>query len=136
MMPQIHGTLIEDAPFAASVVASGIKSAVGIAVGSGVLYWVRTLGECVFKKEAMGEGDVILIGCIGSFCGWQGAIFAIFGGSIIGALTMIPIVATSSDSFRKNPRRAKNSPTDRKPTRSQFRSARGLRAAGFSISCF
>lgn len=107
MMPQIHGTLIEDAPFAASVVASGIKSAVGIAVGSGVLYWVRTLGECVFKKEAMGEGDVILIGCIGAFCGWQGAIFAIFGGSIIGALTMIPIVATKRVFSKKSAPRKK-----------------------------
>ena len=50
----------------------------------------------------MGEGDVILIGCIGAFCGWQGALFAIFGGSIIGALTMIPMVATKKLVLKKS----------------------------------
>ena len=34
----------------------------------------------------MGEGDVILVGLIGAFCGWKGAVFAIFGGSLIGAI--------------------------------------------------
>ncbi len=107
MMPQIHGAVIPDAPFAASVIASGIKSALGIVVGTGILYWIRILGECVFKKEAMGEGDVLLIGCIGAFCGWQGAMFAIFGGSIIGALTMIPIVATKRLVLKKRGKKAR-----------------------------
>ena len=93
-MPQLQNAYMPDMPFVASIIVSGLKSIIGIAVGSGILYWLRLLGECVFKKEAMGEGDVILVGCIGAFCGWQGAVFAIFGGSLIGAFSMIPIVAT------------------------------------------
>ena len=39
----------------------------------------------IFGREALGEGDVKLLGCIGAFCGWKGAIFAIFGGAMIGS---------------------------------------------------
>jgi len=101
-MPQIQGEYPDGAPFAAEVIISGARSAAGIIVGSGVLYWVRTLGGCVLKKEAMGEGDVILAGCIGAFCGWKGALFAIFAGSIIGALTLVPIAATKKFSKKKS----------------------------------
>ncbi len=100
-IPQLHNAEIANAPQVASIVASGIKSVAGIIVGTGVLYWLRLLGEYTFKKEAMGEGDVILVGCIGAFCGWQGALFAIFGGSIIGAFSMLPIVATKKISQKK-----------------------------------
>ena len=52
----------------------------------------------------MGEGDVILVGMIGAFCGWQGAVFAIFAGSLIGALVMLPVLA-----FRALWEKSKNS---------------------------
>ncbi len=93
MLPELHDIHLEEYPFAVSAVASLICSCAGILVGSGMLYWIRLLGQTVFRREAMGEGDVILIGCIGAFCGWQGALFAIFGGSLIGSLIMIPIFA-------------------------------------------
>jgi leader peptidase (prepilin peptidase)/N-methyltransferase len=34
----------------------------------------------------MGEGDVKLMGAIGAFCGWQGTVFALFGGAVLGTL--------------------------------------------------
>ena len=83
---------MEGAPFLFYAIKSALISVIGIAVSTGFLYWFRLLAEYVFKREAMGEGDVVLIGCIGAFCGWQGAIFAIFGGSLIGSLIMIPII--------------------------------------------
>ena len=93
LIPQLHSAEIEGAPFFASAVASATSAVCGIAVGSGLLYWVRLGGEVVFRREAMGEGDVILIGAIGAFCGWQGALFAIFAGSHIGAVVMLPLCA-------------------------------------------
>ena len=38
----------------------------------------------------MGFGDVKFVGAIGAFCGWQGAVFCLFGGSVIGVITALP----------------------------------------------
>lgn len=69
-----------------------VVSALGIIVGTGVLYWIRLIAEVIFRREAMGEGDVILVAMIGAFCGWQGAIFSIFGGSVLGMIILLPIL--------------------------------------------
>lgn len=58
----------------------------GAFIGSGLILWVALLGEKVLRREAMGFGDVKLMGAIGAFCGWQGAVFALFGGAILGTL--------------------------------------------------
>ncbi|MDR2863544.1 MAG: prepilin peptidase [Puniceicoccales bacterium] len=66
-------------------------SLTGVVVGTGLLYWFRLLASVMAGREAMGEGDVILLGGIGAFCGWQGAVFAVFGGSVIGAAVLTPL---------------------------------------------
>ena len=71
---------------------SGLDSVVGLLIGSASLYWIGILAEKVLKKEALGEGDVKLMGCIGAFCGWQGSIFVIFGGATLGAIILLPIM--------------------------------------------
>lgn len=46
-------------------------------------------GTCravTLQREAMGSGDAWLALAIGSLCGWQGVIFALVGGSIIGLI--------------------------------------------------
>lgn len=68
----------------------GLKaSLVGAFVGSGAILWIALLGELAFRKEAMGFGDVKLMGAIGAFCGWEGSLFAIFGGSVIGCAALL-----------------------------------------------
>lgn len=71
---------------------SGLASLIGVFIGSGVILWVALLAETVLRKEAMGFGDVVFMGCIGAFCGWQGALFAIFGGAVLGTLFVIPLM--------------------------------------------
>jgi leader peptidase (prepilin peptidase)/N-methyltransferase len=72
--------------------SSGITSLLGMLVGSALLYWIGAIAYIVFGREAIGEGDVKLLGCVGAFCGWQGAVFAIFGGALLGTLIILPIM--------------------------------------------
>ncbi len=72
--------------------ASGVISIISVLVGAGFVFWIGEIGELVFRKPAMGLGDVKLVGCIGAFCGWQGAIFSLFGGAILGCMILIPVM--------------------------------------------
>ena len=74
-------------------IGSGLDSLVGLLVGSALLYWIGILAEKALKKDALGEGDVKLMGCIGAFCGWKGSLFVIFGGATLGALLLLPVMA-------------------------------------------
>ena len=65
---------------------SGVDSIGGLLMGSGLVLWIALLAEAVLKKEAMGFGDVKFVGAIGAFVGWPGAVFAVFGGAIIGTV--------------------------------------------------
>lgn len=61
-------------------------SLLGILIGGGVIWAVGIVGEWIFKKEAMGGGDVKLMAMIGAFLGWKAALLTIFFASIIGAV--------------------------------------------------
>jgi leader peptidase (prepilin peptidase)/N-methyltransferase len=89
MVPEIHGF---SNPGGVATF-SGLSSAlVGALVGSSVLYWFGALAEIAFRKEALGQGDVKLAGCFGAFCGWQGAVFSLFAGALIGTVILLPVL--------------------------------------------
>ncbi|MEI7650628.1 MAG: prepilin peptidase [Verrucomicrobiota bacterium] len=67
-----------------------IDSLLGVAVGTALIWWIRTLGTILAGREAMGEADIILCAGIGAYCGWQGAVFCLFGGSVVGVVTALP----------------------------------------------
>ena len=69
-----------------------ISSIFGACFGSGLILWIGLLAEAALKKEAMGFGDVQLMGVIGSFLGCQGCIFAIFGGCFILSAILSPLL--------------------------------------------
>ncbi len=73
-------------------IQAGVSAIIGALIGSGLVYWIAVLGEIVFRKPAMGEGDVKFVGFIGAFCGWQGAVFAMFGGALLGSIFLLPIL--------------------------------------------
>ena len=89
LFPSLQG--VEGQPIIANI-ESGVHSIIGALIGAGLVYWIAVLGEIVFRKPAMGEGDVKFVGFIGAFCGWQGAVFAMFGGAFIGTLTLLPVL--------------------------------------------
>jgi leader peptidase (prepilin peptidase)/N-methyltransferase len=81
-VPQLHG--FHTGHFSADSLHSGLHSLEGLLVGSGLVLWTLLLSEALLQKEAMGFGDVKFVGAIGAFCGWQGAVFAMFGGAVVG----------------------------------------------------
>jgi len=85
--PALHE--INGLPFISNI-QSGITATIGAIVGAGLVYWIAVLGEVIFRKPAMGEGDVKFAGFIGAFCGWQGALFAMFGGALLGTVILLP----------------------------------------------
>ena len=82
------GTLepgIRPAPGSASTPWDGfLYGLVGWAVGGGLIWFVRILGRLVFRREAMGFGDVTLMAMIGAFLGWQATLLTLFMGAILG----------------------------------------------------
>lgn len=74
-----------------SVFGGLFASVLGLGVGSMTAYWFRYFASLIFRREAMGEGDVILLGGIGAFLGWQGALFSFFFSSIIGLFAVLLI---------------------------------------------
>lgn len=74
---------------------SGLTSMIGILVGTAVIYWIGTIAEILLRKPAMGEGDWKLLGAIGAFCGWEGALFGLFGGSFLGVFLILPLLVLS-----------------------------------------
>lgn len=75
--------------YAQDALLSMLVSVIGTLIGSGVILWIALLAETVLKKEAMGFGDVKLLGGIGAFLGWEGAVFAIFGGATLGCAAIV-----------------------------------------------
>lgn len=62
------------------------SSALGLLLGVGSFALVAELGERVFRKEAMGYGDVWLLGGIGSWLGVAGLLPVVLLASVQGAL--------------------------------------------------
>jgi leader peptidase (prepilin peptidase)/N-methyltransferase len=63
----------------------------GAAVGFGLLWLVAIAGEWMFKREAMGGGDIKMMAMVGAFLGWQGTLLTIFLGALIGSLIFVPL---------------------------------------------
>ena len=89
-------------PFLFFSLRSLMISATGAVVGAGLLFLFKVFSEFLLRRDAMGEGDLVLLACIGAFTGWQGAVFAVFGGSFIGAFMMAPIMLFNKIAGKKS----------------------------------
>jgi leader peptidase (prepilin peptidase) / N-methyltransferase len=93
-VPALHGVAAPEAAWSVgnAFLALGI-SLQGMLIGSALILWMAILAELALKKEAMGFGDVKLLGMIGAFLGWQGAVFTIFGGAVVGMVVALVMLA-------------------------------------------
>ncbi len=83
-IPALHGQ--NGGLFFVDSLRAMVISLQGLLIGSGLVLWIALLAETLLKKEAMGFGDVKFVGAIGAFCGWQGAVFSVFGGAVVGTV--------------------------------------------------
>jgi leader peptidase (prepilin peptidase) / N-methyltransferase len=61
----------------------------GALIGGGMIYCMGLGGEMIFKKEAMGGGDVKLLAMVGAFLGWKLAALTFFIAPFFGAVVGI-----------------------------------------------
>ena len=70
IVPQLHGT---------DHAWLGLwRAVVGALVGGGLLYGTGVVGTIIFRKEAMGGGDVKLLAMAGSLLGWKLMVLTFF----------------------------------------------------------
>jgi leader peptidase (prepilin peptidase) / N-methyltransferase len=56
----------------------------GLGVGAGLTFGIRQVFSVLFRKEALGLGDVTLMGMIGAYLGWQATVLTFFLGAFVG----------------------------------------------------
>lgn len=69
-----------------------LDSLVGALLGGGFLLVVGLLYEAARKQEGIGGGDIKLMAMVGAFTGWKGALFTIFGGSVVASFVGIALM--------------------------------------------
>ena len=85
LVPSMH-------PRATTALGGASAALLGAAVGAGSLWLVAMLGKIIFRKDAMGLGDVKLLGAIGAFLGWVPVVFTIMMSSFAGAIVGVTLV--------------------------------------------
>lgn len=76
------------------------NSLFGILAGGGSLLLVAVGYSYFTGKEGMGGGDIKLLAMIGALCGWQGVIFTIFTGSVVGSVAGIAAMRRSGEGMK------------------------------------
>ena len=97
--PGVAGVISDD-PMVSLELRQLLASLMGLLVGGGVTWGVRIAGSAVFKKEAMGFGDVKLMAMIGAFVGWEGSLLTLFLGCVFGAIVGSVLTLRSGSSAR------------------------------------
>lgn len=82
--PSLHGET--------EVLRSLMWSSVGALTGWFILWGAAVFGKLLLKKDAMGFGDVKLLGAIGAFLGSRAVFFTILGSSLVGSVVGILLV--------------------------------------------
>ncbi len=88
----ILGSTILPDPLAQSNLLGFRASIAGFLAGGGSFYLLAVLGKVIFKKDAMGGGDIKMMAMVGGLLGWKGVILTTFLGSLLGSVAGISII--------------------------------------------
>ena len=72
-----------------------VQSLVGLAFGFGLLWLVRWLGSKAFGREAMGMGDVFLMGAVGALLGPLAVLAVLILSSLYGSVVGVGMILVS-----------------------------------------
>jgi leader peptidase (prepilin peptidase)/N-methyltransferase len=70
-------------------VTAFVPSLFVVVTGGLLIYLVGVFGKIIFRKEAMGFGDVKLMAMLGGFMGWEAVLYVFFLGCLFGAVVGI-----------------------------------------------
>jgi leader peptidase (prepilin peptidase)/N-methyltransferase len=104
LVPEIHSNTWIAYQFGDSVLAQAgtpeltrfgalVASLAGVATGWCTLFAISYLGGKAFGKDAMGFGDVKLLGAAGAFVGPGGALMVLMIGSVFGSIFGVLVIA-------------------------------------------
>jgi leader peptidase (prepilin peptidase)/N-methyltransferase len=85
----LAGSFLLPDPFLRSSLLGIKKSLLGAFTGFGLFFLVALGGSALFKKEAMGGGDVKMMAMLGTLTGWKGVLSTTFFGSLTGSIVGI-----------------------------------------------
>ncbi len=71
------------------------QSLIGIAIGAGAFLLVGIMGRMIFKKEALGFGDVKYAAMVGAFLGWKNLLLMLIIASFLGSIIGISMIYLS-----------------------------------------
>ena len=78
-----------------------LDSVAGLVIGFGLMWLIRFIGGKVFKREAMGMGDVFLMGAVGALFGPVAVLVTLILSSVFGSVIGVSLIALSKTKFRR-----------------------------------
>jgi len=88
-------------PHAGPYFTALLNSFIGLILGSVPLFAIGWIWEKLRHVEAMGGGDVKLMGMVGSFLGWKGALLTIMLGALTGSVVGVLLIVLKRHKMEK-----------------------------------
>lgn len=88
-------------PHAGPYLTAFMNSIIGLVLGGGPLLAIGWLWEKLRHIEAMGGGDIKLMGMVGSFLGWKGALLTIMLGAVAGSVVGVLLILLKRHKMEK-----------------------------------
>ena len=88
----LAGSFLLPDPFVRSSLLGIKASLIGLVSGFGLFYLVALVGSAIFRKEALGGGDIKMMAMVGAVMGWKTVILTTFIGSLTGSVFGITLM--------------------------------------------
>ena len=75
-----------------------VQSLIGFALGFSLLLLIAKFGQAIFKKEALGEGDLFLAAMLGAWLGWN-VLLAVFLSYLIAGVIVFILLSAKKVKF-------------------------------------